>query len=290
MTGEILALVKSVGKPGKLSLLKNDLKVFNSIVKGYIEVVYLREDIVLICNEEGSLLNLDINIGLPTKKGFNIPIYGDIVIVGVDGEEFIGLNKEQIEFLKKQEFILIEENQNDNKIVEYSIGKKNPLINDLNSSLSVMFSNSGFLFNFILNDLRKSEIEALTKESMKIDLVYKEGVIFFIFNIPGLLSASDIAFTIHLCPEDCKKIESLDEGKGYACTIVLTEQRTGIIESMRYVSLSNNMSEKLNKCMKDQLERPFNNNIYSQVVDKLQRTYSAKELLRYSIAYSKFNR
>ena len=77
----------------------NVLEFLQFMVDGYIEVAHLAEldeqGIVLIVNEEGLLNGLE-----PNENLFPFFFVGDVVFVAVDGEDFVGLNDEQIEFLR----------------------------------------------------------------------------------------------------------------------------------------------------------------------------------------------
>lgn len=73
---------------GHMTNVSNTLKNLQNIVEGYIETITLRENpdsdpIVIICNEEGLISNLQYNC---TIAGYQL--FGDIVVVGVDGDEF----------------------------------------------------------------------------------------------------------------------------------------------------------------------------------------------------------
>ena len=63
------------------------------IVGGYIQVIYpFDEPVALVCNEEGRLRNLDVNITVP-KYG---TIFGTFFICGLDGDDFASLSDEKI--------------------------------------------------------------------------------------------------------------------------------------------------------------------------------------------------
>ena len=97
----IVVVIKNVGEKGKITSINNDLKSFQDIVKGYIEVYPLRDDILIICNEEGKLQNLELNFSIPCRNNYVEHIVGNVVVVSNQGEEFGSLNDEQISFLKK---------------------------------------------------------------------------------------------------------------------------------------------------------------------------------------------
>lgn len=63
--------------------VSNSLQDLQKFVGGHIEVVPLTTDTVVICNEDGRLKGLEHNCEI-----CGIDFVGDIIICGVDGEEF----------------------------------------------------------------------------------------------------------------------------------------------------------------------------------------------------------
>ena len=74
--------------------IPNTLEELQASVGGYIEAVRLTKDVVLICNEDGVMLNMPYNI-----KFLGLELVGPILLVGVDGEEFTDLSPENTGFL-----------------------------------------------------------------------------------------------------------------------------------------------------------------------------------------------
>lgn len=93
----IKVLVKVPGMSNSLIVvMENKLKSFQQMVKGYIEVVRPFEDVIMIVNEEGKLLNLPVCIHT-MGQDFN----GVVIFAGVDGEEFCSLTDDQIKTIQK---------------------------------------------------------------------------------------------------------------------------------------------------------------------------------------------
>ena len=69
--------------------IPNTLEELQASVGGYIEAVTIATDCVIICNEEGRLLDLPYNC-----LAFGLSFYGPILFVGRDGEEFADLPEE----------------------------------------------------------------------------------------------------------------------------------------------------------------------------------------------------
>lgn len=87
-------LLKKVGHEPEIKFIDNTLKSKQKLVGGLIEVLEFEDDTLIICNEEGKLLNL------PPNTLFDMDyIAGDYFIVGNDFEnaDFKSLTDEQIQ-------------------------------------------------------------------------------------------------------------------------------------------------------------------------------------------------
>lgn len=88
-------IIKEVGKAPVIKDIENTLDTLKSLVGGYIEVVSMEDNIILICNEEGKMQGLPPNFSM----GYDV-IVGTAVFVSFDGkEDFTDLNDWQIEYL-----------------------------------------------------------------------------------------------------------------------------------------------------------------------------------------------
>ena len=83
------------GKP-ELVAIKNELQELQEYVCGFIEVVPIADNVVLIVNEEGKLRDLPINFWIGRGSQVCDCIRGDALICATDGEEFCDLTEEQI--------------------------------------------------------------------------------------------------------------------------------------------------------------------------------------------------
>lgn len=93
MDKKIFVWVKEPQKPARHVWISNTLKNLQNTVGGYIECYPLSVSEVIICNEEGRILNLPYN-GFYEGSDF----CGTIIFAGVAGEEFTdsSLTLEQI--------------------------------------------------------------------------------------------------------------------------------------------------------------------------------------------------
>jgi hypothetical protein len=87
-------VIKEPRKYAYVKEIKNDLKILQDIVGGYIEVISIGNDILMICNEEGKFLELPYNFSMP-----NDIIVGTVFFIGNDAPEFRSLTEEEIELI-----------------------------------------------------------------------------------------------------------------------------------------------------------------------------------------------
>lgn len=83
MADKITVLIKEPGENWERREIDNTLKAFQGIIGGRIETVQVREDLLMVVDEEGVLKQLDPNLYM---RGYWLR--GTIIAVGVDGEDF----------------------------------------------------------------------------------------------------------------------------------------------------------------------------------------------------------
>lgn len=85
--GKIKAIVKRPDeKYGHVCNISNSLQNLQKTVGGYIETVYLTDEVVVICNEEGLLQNLPFNMKLSEHD-----LVGTIIVCGIENDEITDL-------------------------------------------------------------------------------------------------------------------------------------------------------------------------------------------------------
>ena len=87
------AFRKRPGEGWELIEVENTLEALQKQVGGYIETVSFMKNTCIICNEEGLLIGLPVNVFL------DYPLRGTLLIVGVDGEEFCDVDESMKEML-----------------------------------------------------------------------------------------------------------------------------------------------------------------------------------------------
>ncbi len=79
--------------------IDGSLESMQKVVGGYIQAVYPFDDnVVLVCNEEGKILDLPPNRPLKNNEGeITDMICGDFFIAGEGEEDFVSISDEQID-------------------------------------------------------------------------------------------------------------------------------------------------------------------------------------------------
>lgn len=85
------ALRKRPGEAWEEVEIENTLEALQAEVGGYIETVTLLSDLVIIVNEEGRINGMRFNMNL-----CGMQLFGTILAVGVDGDEFCDVPDQRI--------------------------------------------------------------------------------------------------------------------------------------------------------------------------------------------------
>lgn len=91
------AIIKKPGEKPRVIEIENELSALQEAVDGYIQAVPLAADACIICNEERKLIGLPYNTRI-----LNEIFVGNILFVGVAGEEFCSLTNEQISLIAER--------------------------------------------------------------------------------------------------------------------------------------------------------------------------------------------
>ena len=97
MSDKIKVLVVEPMKPCEVREISG-LDAMQAIVGGCIQAVYpFRDEVALVCNEDGKILGLPYNRPLTNDRGVPYDmICGTFFLAGLGAEEFVSLSEEQI--------------------------------------------------------------------------------------------------------------------------------------------------------------------------------------------------
>ena len=89
-------IYKEPGKEPRTMIIPNTLKMLQDLVGGCIETLKIADNVVMIFNEEGKLLDLAPNFFVGAIADV---ILGPVIIAGEDGDEFTSLSEDNIAFI-----------------------------------------------------------------------------------------------------------------------------------------------------------------------------------------------
>lgn len=98
---------KIVLKEIEVSEGKDQLKDIQDYIGGYMEIPYIKKifndnEILVILNEEGKLLNLEPTCILKKDEQVYDTLNGNVLFLGDEGENIAGLSEEQINIIKNE--------------------------------------------------------------------------------------------------------------------------------------------------------------------------------------------
>lgn len=89
-------IIKEVGKAPQVTDVENTLEALQKVVGGYIEVIGLGGNLLMICDEEGKLKGKPYNFDLGRDL-----IVGNVLFVQSDGEDFTDIDEANAETVLK---------------------------------------------------------------------------------------------------------------------------------------------------------------------------------------------
>lgn len=114
-----------------------------------------------------------------------------------------------------------------------------------------------------------------------------KDIIIFTIKI-GSLNWMDAPYSPHLNTTE-PILEEISEGSGYALTLILVDAKTGKIEHLRLISISNDFSKKIKKEIESNLTKTFDQSSYAQNLQFIFKNYTTKQLASMSNTYFKIN-
>lgn len=101
----MIILYCRVGELPEILNIDGSLSTMQELVGGYIQTLYIDDEVALVCNEEGKINGSKPNRFAFDKEGKVIDIiFGDFFIIGapMDSDDFGSLNAEQLQKYIKQ--------------------------------------------------------------------------------------------------------------------------------------------------------------------------------------------
>jgi hypothetical protein len=153
----------------------------------------------------------------------------------------------------------------------------------LQEGIHLGFDDSGLYLLVCLDRMTEKEIKKLRTGKAEFALYEKDGILFLLVRIPGVLDWSDAPFHMGLY-EDEREVPEIPEGAGLALTIYGIEATSGKIKSMRLIGLGTKFSRELVQVMKNQQTGPqIDRQEYNQQLEVIYGMYTCEMMVQRAI-------
>ena len=267
------------GKPAFVTEIDNSVEIYRRIVEGTPqEAHYFADDptVVLICNEEGKLLNLSNNRMIADDV-----IAGTFFLCNYDSStsNYCSLTDDQaqkyVDLLNDSSTCI--QTHYEQEIAAYTVGGVIPqMCIHRDGCIVELIGNMLNIYVLILNPTSLHIQKANTVDNgLKLSASTHEKVLCIAVK-PGALPWHDTPFYPQLCSN--MVTQSLPLGYGLTTNYFLVNSANGKICELRSFALSNKFSNYVLKELQSILENPFDEAEYAKNIDVVQKKYSSKDL------------
>lgn len=172
------------------------------------------------------------------------------------------------------------------KVGEYFYGSPKRLP----SHTRLDYDNTGLHLVVCLDRMTEEEIEKLKTGRAEFALYLKDGILFFLVRIPGVLDWSDAPLHLGLYTTP-PALPEIPEGLGLSLTIYGIEATDGVLKAMRLVGLGTKFSRRIVDTLKlQQRQGPVVRQEIEMSIARIQREYTSADMLRYAAMRYETNR
>lgn len=153
----------------------------------------------------------------------------------------------------------------------------------LQEGIRLSFDASGLVLLVCLDRPTEKETGKLQAGTAEFALYEKNGILFFLVRIPGVLSWSDAPFHIGLY-EDDRPVPGIPEGAGLSLSVYGIDATHGKIRSMRLIGLGTNFSRELVQILRrQQAGSPVDRQAYMKQLEGIYSQYSREDMIQRAI-------
>lgn len=124
-----------------------------------------------------------------------------------------------------------------------------------------------------------AEIQGFRSEPVELALFLNGPAAFLLYKVQNVCEWSDVAFNVHLLPENERELPADPTGERARMILTLVDAEDGIIKAKRFVSLDKVMTQALRHVMHDQAGQPFVQAFYEAAVQETYARYADSDAL-----------
>lgn len=169
----------------------------------------------------------------------------------------------------------------------FEIGKAAPWLNLSKEGAYFDLDGSGFLLVYNYNSPTPGEIAAFQAGTACEFRFVRVGGVLFLLSKLGALPWNDSPFALQLARTP--SLPDVPEGKGYAVTLLLLDNKTQIVRGLRLVGLGTQFSRKLRAEISEDVGKPMLREEYLARVAAVQSMYTTSALVSFASDRYKIN-
>lgn len=169
----------------------------------------------------------------------------------------------------------------------FGVGKPAPWLNLHKEGAYFDRDGSGFLLVYNYNSPTPGEIAAFQAGTACEFRFVRVGGVLFLLSKLGPLPWNDSPFALQLARTP--SLPEITEGKGYAVTLLLLDNKTQIVRGLRLVGLGTQFSRKLRAEISEDVGKPMLREEYLARVAAVQSMYTTSALVSFASDRYKIN-
>lgn len=126
----------------------------------------------------------------------------------------------------------------------------------------------------------EKEVQEIKEGPAQFGMFTRSNIIFILAKF-GSMAWMDAPFHVGLA-KNLTRLQDVEQGTGYGCTIIFVDSNTGIIKALRYVGLSTEFSKRLKYNIEEQMTDKFDETTYDAKLAGIMRTHTTKDMVRFS--------
>lgn len=160
------------------------------------------------------------------------------------------------------------------------VGAIIPELKNIPEGVRFTMSDSGAELLLCFNHPLRYEINEIKSGKARFGMFVTEDVIFILSKF-GDMEWMDAPFHVALT-RNLTKLQDVEPGQGYGCTIIMVDTSTGEIKALRLVGFNTEFSRKLKTNIERQTKEDFDRAEYDAKLYSIMRKYSTSDMVLFS--------
>ncbi len=164
--------------------------------------------------------------------------------------------------------------------MKLEVGQVLPMLKGAGDNIRFGMSDAGAELLVCFRSPTEAEIQTIKKGPIRFGMFTKENIIFILVKF-GSMPWMDAPFHAGLA-RNLTKLQDIEEGQGYGCTVLLADSSTGVVKVIRYIGFGTEYSRRLKRRIEEQMNDPFDESEYDNNLYRIMKNYFTRDMVRFS--------